>query len=110
MKTCGAQALALLARMRQKDSLAAADDGGLKVALEAIMATAVVGALTHRHTLLSELSFLSENMKPRVSLNWMKRFRNCVLAVWSCSRGSWATLWSRRWPRPPLLWNQLPPG
>ncbi|XP_075871077.1 huntingtin-interacting protein 1 isoform X2 [Nelusetta ayraudi] len=41
VKACGAAALALLADMKQRDSLAAADDGGLRAALEAVMATAV---------------------------------------------------------------------
>uniref|UniRef100_A0A3P8TRA4 Huntingtin-interacting protein 1 n=1 Tax=Amphiprion percula TaxID=161767 RepID=A0A3P8TRA4_AMPPE len=40
VKLCGAEALALLGRMKQQDSLAAADDGKLKAALEAILATA----------------------------------------------------------------------
>lgn len=52
VKACGAAALALLDDMKQKDSLATADDGGLRAALEAIMATAEVsaGMLTHTHT------------------------------------------------------------
>lgn len=51
-KACGAAALALLAQMKQRDSLAATDDGGLKAALEAIMATAMVSrgaTVTHIH-------------------------------------------------------------
>uniref|UniRef100_A0A8D3BDW9 Huntingtin-interacting protein 1-related protein n=1 Tax=Scophthalmus maximus TaxID=52904 RepID=A0A8D3BDW9_SCOMX len=40
VKTCGAEALALLGRMKQQDGLAAADDGKLKAVLEAILATA----------------------------------------------------------------------
>ncbi|XP_055369792.1 huntingtin-interacting protein 1 isoform X2 [Betta splendens] len=40
VKTCGAEALALLGQMKQQDSLAAADAGRLKAALEAILATA----------------------------------------------------------------------
>lgn len=42
MKTCGAEALDLLGQMKQRDSLAAADNGKLKAALEAILATAEV--------------------------------------------------------------------
>lgn len=42
VKVCGAEALALLAHMKQQDSLAAADNGKLKAALEAILATAEV--------------------------------------------------------------------
>lgn len=49
VKACGAAVLALLADMKQRDSLAAADDGSLRVALEAIMATAVVSAGTPTH-------------------------------------------------------------
>ncbi|XP_060929162.1 huntingtin-interacting protein 1 isoform X1 [Limanda limanda] len=40
VKTCGAEALALLGQMKQRDSLAAADDSRLKAALEALLATA----------------------------------------------------------------------
>ncbi|XP_041796325.1 huntingtin-interacting protein 1 isoform X1 [Chelmon rostratus] len=40
VKACGAEALALLGQMKQQDSLAAADNGRLKAALEAILATA----------------------------------------------------------------------
>ncbi|XP_026221259.1 huntingtin-interacting protein 1 isoform X1 [Anabas testudineus] len=40
VKVCGAEALALLGQMKQQDSLAAADNGKLKAALEAILATA----------------------------------------------------------------------
>uniref|UniRef100_A0A3B5A963 Huntingtin-interacting protein 1-related protein n=1 Tax=Stegastes partitus TaxID=144197 RepID=A0A3B5A963_9TELE len=40
VKACGAEALALLGHMKQQDSLAAVDDGKLKAALEAILATA----------------------------------------------------------------------
>ncbi|TMS07209.1 Huntingtin-interacting protein 1 [Larimichthys crocea] len=40
VKTCGAEALDLLGQMKQRDSLAAADNGKLKAALEAILATA----------------------------------------------------------------------
>ncbi|XP_076591002.1 huntingtin-interacting protein 1 isoform X2 [Chaetodon auriga] len=40
VKACGAEALALLGQMKQQDSLAAADSGGLKAALEAILAAA----------------------------------------------------------------------
>lgn len=42
VKVCGAEALALLGQMKQQDSLAAADNGKLKAALEAILATAEV--------------------------------------------------------------------
>lgn len=51
VKACGAAALALLNDMKQRNSLATADDGSLRAALEAIMATAVVsaGTLTHTH-------------------------------------------------------------
>lgn len=42
VKACGAEALALLGQMKQQDSLAAADNGKLKAALEAILATAEV--------------------------------------------------------------------
>lgn len=40
VKACGAEALALLGQMKQQDSLAAVDNGKLKAALEAILATA----------------------------------------------------------------------
>ncbi|XP_019950675.2 huntingtin-interacting protein 1 isoform X2 [Paralichthys olivaceus] len=40
VKACGAEALALLGQMKQRDSLAAADNSKLKAALEAILATA----------------------------------------------------------------------
>uniref|UniRef100_A0A8C4E1T9 Huntingtin-interacting protein 1 n=1 Tax=Dicentrarchus labrax TaxID=13489 RepID=A0A8C4E1T9_DICLA len=40
VKSCGAEALALLGQMKQQDSLAAADNSKLKAALEAILATA----------------------------------------------------------------------
>ncbi|XP_036980177.1 huntingtin-interacting protein 1 isoform X1 [Acanthopagrus latus] len=40
VKACGAEALALLGQMKQQDSLAAADNGKLRAALEAILATA----------------------------------------------------------------------
>ncbi|XP_034460357.1 huntingtin-interacting protein 1 isoform X2 [Hippoglossus hippoglossus] len=40
VKACGAEALALLGQMKQRDSLAAADNSRLKAALEAILATA----------------------------------------------------------------------
>ncbi|TKS81178.1 Huntingtin-interacting protein 1 [Collichthys lucidus] len=40
VKTCRAEALDLLGQMKQRDSLAAADNGKLKAALEAILATA----------------------------------------------------------------------
>ncbi|XP_053278308.1 huntingtin-interacting protein 1 [Pleuronectes platessa] len=40
VKTCGAEALALLGQMKQRDSLAAADSSRLKAALEALLATA----------------------------------------------------------------------
>ncbi|XP_041851507.1 huntingtin-interacting protein 1 isoform X2 [Melanotaenia boesemani] len=40
VKSCGAEALALLGQMKQQDSLVAADNGKLKAALEAILATA----------------------------------------------------------------------
>ncbi|KAI3354379.1 hypothetical protein L3Q82_018904 [Scortum barcoo] len=40
VKACGTEALALLGEMKQQDSLAAADSGKLKAALEAILATA----------------------------------------------------------------------
>ncbi|XP_037631703.1 huntingtin-interacting protein 1 isoform X1 [Sebastes umbrosus] len=40
VKACGAEALALLDQMKQQGSLAAADNGKLKAALEAILATA----------------------------------------------------------------------
>lgn len=42
VKACGNEALALLGQMKQQDSLAAADNGKLKAALEAILATAEV--------------------------------------------------------------------
>lgn len=42
VKACGAEALALLGQMKQQDSLATADNGKLKAALEAILATAEV--------------------------------------------------------------------
>lgn len=45
VKACGAEALALLGQMKQQDSLAAADNGKLKAALEAILATAEVHTL-----------------------------------------------------------------
>lgn len=48
VKACGAEALALLGHMKQRDSLAAADNGKLKAALEAILATAEVCA-SHQH-------------------------------------------------------------
>lgn len=48
VKACGAEALALLGHMKQRDSLAAADNGRLKAALEAILATAEVCA-SHKH-------------------------------------------------------------
>ncbi|XP_040901866.1 huntingtin-interacting protein 1 isoform X1 [Toxotes jaculatrix] len=40
VKTCGAEALALLGQMKQQDSMAAADNSKLKAVLEAILATA----------------------------------------------------------------------
>ncbi|KAM9317679.1 huntingtin-interacting protein 1 [Pholidichthys leucotaenia] len=40
VKACGAEALDLLGQMKQQDSLAAADNGKLKAALETILATA----------------------------------------------------------------------
>ncbi|XP_032401002.1 huntingtin-interacting protein 1 isoform X1 [Xiphophorus hellerii] len=40
VKTCGSEALALLGQMKQQDSLAAADSGKLRAALEAILTTA----------------------------------------------------------------------
>ncbi|XP_027901262.1 huntingtin-interacting protein 1 isoform X1 [Xiphophorus couchianus] len=40
VKTCGSEALALLGQMKQQDSLAAADCGKLRAALEAILTTA----------------------------------------------------------------------
>ncbi|KAK2847081.1 hypothetical protein Q5P01_010080 [Channa striata] len=40
VKACGAEAVALLGHMKQRDSLAAADNSKLKAALEAILATA----------------------------------------------------------------------
>lgn len=50
VKACGAEALALLGQMKQQDSLAAADNGKLRAALEAILATAEVCTLyTHTH-------------------------------------------------------------
>lgn len=50
VKTCGAEALALLGQMKQQESLAAADHGKLKAALEAILATAEVHTkYTHIH-------------------------------------------------------------
>ena len=42
VKACGAEALALLGQMKQQDSLSAADNGKLRAALEAILATAEV--------------------------------------------------------------------
>lgn len=42
VKACGAEALALLAAMKQRDELAAADHSKLRAALEAILATAEV--------------------------------------------------------------------
>lgn len=42
VKACGAEALALLGQMKQQDSLAAADCGRLRAALEAILTTAEV--------------------------------------------------------------------
>ncbi|XP_068440752.1 huntingtin-interacting protein 1 isoform X2 [Clinocottus analis] len=40
VKACGAEALALLSQMKQQSSLSAADNGKLRAALEAILATA----------------------------------------------------------------------
>ncbi|XP_051813719.1 huntingtin-interacting protein 1 isoform X2 [Acanthochromis polyacanthus] len=40
VKLCGAEALSLLGHMKQQDGLAAVDDGKLRAALEAILATA----------------------------------------------------------------------
>lgn len=42
VKSCGAEALSLLAQMKQPDSLASADSGELKAFLEVILATAEV--------------------------------------------------------------------
>ncbi|TNN01488.1 hypothetical protein fugu_010870 [Takifugu bimaculatus] len=63
VRSCGAEALSLWARMKQRDGLAAADGGELGATLEVILAAA-------------ECLFFT----PR---------RNCVLGVWSSSRGSW---------------------
>lgn len=50
VKACGNEALALLGQMKQQDSLAQVDNGKLKAALEAILATAEVHI--NRHTLM----------------------------------------------------------
>lgn len=46
VKTCGAEVLLMLGQMKQQDHLAAADSTKLRVALEAILATAEVCAFT----------------------------------------------------------------
>lgn len=47
VKSCGAEALSLLAQMEQRDGLASADSAELKAILEVILATAEVHSLEH---------------------------------------------------------------
>lgn len=47
MKVCGAEALALLAQMKEQASLATADGAMLRAALDGILATAEVSLYGH---------------------------------------------------------------
>lgn len=50
VKSCGAEALSLLAQMKQRDGLVSADSGELKAFLEVILTTAEVQNTPHHTT------------------------------------------------------------
>lgn len=70
VKSCGAEALSLLAQIEQRDGLASADSGELKAVLEVILATAEVQNLEH-HTAKSRSP--SSDIQGPQTLVWVRQ-------------------------------------